>query len=138
MVKDLESSDYIMIPKYDGTIDKPEIDVLKVLKSYDFSTYNNEIKIELTDDNKQVYLTTIFKHNNLKNQNEVTCCTKSTPINLKINIDNDLLDSSSYKLYSKIKKELKLFINPLEKYITEYDLSKITATKYKVRHNKKQ
>ena len=91
MVKDLESSDYIMIPKYDGTIDKPEIDVLKVLKSYDFSTYNNEMKIELTDDNKQVYLTTIFKHNNLKNQNEVTCCTKSTPINLKINIDNDFI-----------------------------------------------
>ena len=90
-VKILDENDYIMIPKYDGNILKPEINVLEITKTFDFSKYKNEIKVELTKDQKQVYTTTIFKHTNLNNQAEVSCCTKSTPLNAKIEINNDII-----------------------------------------------
>ena len=48
----------------------------------------------------------------------------------KFDINNDILDSSSYKLYSKLLNEIKLFINPLEKYINDFDLTTATKSKY--------
>jgi ribonucleotide reductase alpha subunit len=90
-VKLLDKNDYIMIPKYNGTILKPEINILEIIKTYDFSKYKDEIKVEQLEDKKQVYITTIFKHSNLNNQCEVLCCTKSTPLNSKIEINEDII-----------------------------------------------
>jgi hypothetical protein len=89
-IKDLDNTDYIMIPKYSGSITNPVIDVYSIIKSFDFTNYNHEMKIEITEDKEKIFLTTIFKHNNLKNQGEVCCNTKSTPLNLNIPINEDI------------------------------------------------
>ena len=125
------------------------IDIYMLAKEYNLPIIflcNSAVDLTITDENyilcnlnklnqEYYFIKVPSKYSRKKEHNYKLLFNRQS---IKINIDNDLLDSSSYKLYSKIKKELKLFINPLEKYITEYDLSKITATKYKVRHNKKQ
>jgi hypothetical protein len=79
--------------------------------------------------NQDYYIIKIpSKYSRKKEQNYKLFFNKTS---IKFNIDTDLLNSPNYKLFSKIKKQLKLFINPLEKYINNYDLSNITKTKYK-------
>ena len=47
-----------------------------------------------------------------------------------INLDDDLLDNTNYPLYSKLINEIKLFIDPIEKFISNYDLINATKSKY--------
>ena len=118
------------------------IDIYMLAKEYDLPIIflcNSAIDLTITDENfiicninklnQEYYIIKIpSKYSRKKEHNYKLFFNKTS---IKFNIDNDLMNSSNYKLYSKLKKQLKLFINPLEYYITNYDLSKITKTKYK-------
>ena len=124
------------------------IDIYMLAKEYNLPIIflcNSAIDLTITDENyiicninklnQEYYFFKVpSKYSRKKEHNYKLLFTKQS---IKINIENDLLDTPNYKLYSKLKKELKLFINPLENYITNYDLSKLTNTKYKVRQVKK-
>lgn len=86
-IQDLKKTDYVMIPKYSGDIMKePTIDVLSLLKSYDLPENKS---IELTEDNLQVYIRTKYSHNNFKQ--EVVCSQRSTPLNVTIPLNEDVM-----------------------------------------------
>jgi hypothetical protein len=123
------------------------IDIYMLAKEYDLPIIflcNSAIDLTITGENYIIcnlnklnqdyyFIKVPSKYSRKKEHNYKLLFNKQS---IKINIDNDLLDTTNYKLYSKIKKELKLFINPLEKYIMDYDLSKLTNTKYKIRQVK--
>jgi hypothetical protein len=118
------------------------IDIYMLAKKYDLPIIflcNSVIDLTISDENfiicninklnQDYYIIKIpSKYSRKKEQNYKLFFNKTS---IKFNIDTDLLNSPNYKLFSKIKKQLKLFINPLEKYINNYDLSNITKTKYK-------
>ena len=124
------------------------IDIYMLAKEYNLPIIflcNSAIDLTITDENyiicninklnQEYYFFKVpSKYSRKKEHNYKLLFNKQS---IKINIENDLLDTPSYKLYSKLKKELKLFINPLENYITNFDLSKLTNTKYKLRQVKK-
>ena len=124
------------------------IDIYMLAKEYNLPIIflcNSAIDLTITDENyiicninklnQEYYFFKVpSKYSRKKEHNYKLLFTKQS---IKINIENDLLDTPNYKLYSKLKKELKFFINPLENYITNFDLSKLTNTKYKVRQVKK-
>ena len=123
------------------------IDIYMLAKEYNLPIIflcNSAIDLTITDENyiicninklnQEYYFFKVpSKYSRKKEHNYKLLFNKQS---IKINIENDLLDTPSYKLYSKLKKELKFFINPLENYITNFDLSKLTNTKYKVRQVK--
>ena len=124
------------------------IDIYMLAKEYNLPIIllcNSAIDLTITDENyiicninklnQEYYFFKVpSKYSRKKEHNYKLLFNKQS---IRINIENDLLDTPSYKLYSKLKKELKLFINPLENYITNFDLSKLTNTKYKLRQAKK-
>ena len=123
------------------------IDIYMLAKEYNLPIIflcNSAIDLTITDENyiicninklnQEYYFFKVpSKYSRKKEHNYKLLFNKQS---IRINIENDLLDTPSYKLYSKLKKELKLFINPLENYITNFDLSKLTNTKYKLRQVK--
>ena len=123
------------------------IDIYMLAKEYNLPIIflcNSAIDLTITDENyiicntnklnqEYYFIKVPSKYSRKKEHNYKLLFNKQS---ILINIENDLLDTSSYKLYSKLKKELKLFINPLENYITNFDLSKLTNTKYKLRQVK--
>ena len=124
------------------------IDIYMLAKEYNLPIIflcNSAIDLTITDENYIIcninklnqnyyFFKVPSKYSRKKEHNYKLLFNKQS---ILINIENDLLDTPSYKLYSKLKKELKLFINPLENYITNFDLSKLTNTKYKLRQAKK-
>ena len=124
------------------------IDIYMLAKEYNLPVIllcNSSIDLTITDENyiicnintlnQEYYFFKVpSKYSRKKEHNYNLLFNKQS---IKINIENDLLDTSTYKLYSNLKKELKLFINPIENYITNFDISKITNSKYKIRQPKK-
>jgi hypothetical protein len=124
------------------------IDIYMLAKEYNLPIIflcNSAIDLTITDENyiicninklnQEYYFFKVpSKYSRKKEHNYKLLFNKQS---IKINIENDLLDTPSYKLYSKLKKDIKFFINPIENYITNFDLSKLTNTKYKVRQVKK-
>lgn len=90
-VNDLTTNDYVMIPNYKGkVIMEDEINVMDVLKNYNFSKYertNKQFVIRNVDN--KVCIETCTQHSNFVNQDAVNCVFKSTSINNIIKVDND-------------------------------------------------
>ena len=124
------------------------IDIYMLAKEYNLPIIflcNSSIDLSITDNNYIIcninklnqdyyFIKVPSKYSRKKEHNYKLLFTKHS---IQINIETDLLDSTNHKLFSDLKRELKLFINPLENYITNYDLTKITNSKYKVRQVKK-
>jgi hypothetical protein len=123
------------------------IDIYMLAKEYNLPIIllcNSSIDLTITDENyiicnintlnQEYYFFKVpSKYSRKKEHNYNLLYNKQS---IKINIENDLLDTHNFKLYSNIKKDLKVFENKIEKYITNFNLSKLTNTKYKIRQVK--
>jgi ribonucleoside-diphosphate reductase alpha chain len=90
-INQLSNCDYIMIPNYNGSIQYTEINVLNVIEEFNFNDNKNQISVEFTEDKKQIYLRTHWTNNHLNNGQEINVSKKSTPINITIPIDNNMM-----------------------------------------------
>jgi hypothetical protein len=123
------------------------IDIYMLAKEYNLPIIllcNSSIDLTITDENyiicnintlnQEYYFFKVpSKYSRKKEHNYNLLYNKQS---IKFNIENDLLDTPNFKLYSNIKKDLKVFENKIEKYITNFNLSKLTNTKYKIRQVK--
>lgn len=87
-VRHLSNSDYIMIPNYNGSIAKSEINVLDVILKHDLSKNDNKMTIELNDDKTRISLRTHWEHCNLNKGQQLCVSKNSTSIYNIISIDN--------------------------------------------------
>ena len=90
-VRHLSNSDYIMIPNYNGSIAKSEINVLDVILKHDLSKNDNKMTIELNDDKTRISLRTHWEHCNLNKGQQLCVSKNSTSIYNIISIDNDFM-----------------------------------------------
>jgi hypothetical protein len=96
-------------------------------------TFENFIICNLNKTNNNYYfikVSSIYSRDKVPN-NKLLYLKES----ILINIDDHIVDTQKHDLQTKLIKNLKLYNNVLEKYIVNYDLEKVTKSKY-VKPNK--